>query len=112
MTKREKAPFAAYVLVGMLINLASAGAAPVCLRDQDISGTKSPDGKVLIVTMRDGKVWTNKLQTPCPNLRFSGFSWTLHQPALICDDSQALRVLESGEICELGKFTLQTSMPH
>jgi hypothetical protein len=77
------------------------------LRERDITTTKSPDGKVLIVTMNDGKVWVNKLQSPCPDLRFDGFSWVLHQPALVCDDSQSLKVLNSGEICVLGKFDLQ-----
>jgi hypothetical protein len=82
-------------------------AAPVCLRQPDMVSTTSADGKMLTVTMRDGAVWVNKLQTPCPGLRFDGFSWVLHQPALICDDSQALQVLNSGEVCALGKFILQ-----
>jgi hypothetical protein len=99
----------AFILCGALAASFSlpAIAAPVCLRDQDITNSHSPDGKVLIVTMRDGKVWVNKLGTPCHGLRFNGFSWVLHQPALICDDTQALRVLDSGEICMLGKFSPQ-----
>ena len=98
------------IALGFLIASISlpAIAAPICLRQQDIASTDSPDGKVLVVKMRDGRVWVNRLQTQCPGLRFDGFSWVLHQPALICDDSQSLRVLNSGEVCELGKFTLQS----
>jgi hypothetical protein len=97
------------VLAATALLSPAANAAAVCLRDQDIKDTQSPDGRTLIVTMRDGKVWKNNLQTPCPGLRFNGFSWALHQPALICDDTQALRVIDSGEVCMIGKFSPQRS---
>ena len=100
--------------VTMLVALAAPAlvapawaAVPVCLRLQDITSTHSPDGKVLMVTMRDGKVWRNDLQGGCPGLVFDGFKWVIHGPAEICEYTQSLQVLRSGEVCTLGKFTEQ-----
>ena len=89
----------------MLLATAPAGAAPrICLDPHDIQGQASPDGKVIVFHMRDGTVWRNMLQKPCPDLRFYGFSWTLRGPAEVCENQQSLHVLHSGETCFLGKF--------
>ena len=86
---------------------APALAAPVCLRVEDIANTHSPDGKVLLVTMKDGKVWANKMRGGCSGLKFDGFVWVIRGPEGVCDNTQTLRVLHTGEICQLGPFTLR-----
>jgi hypothetical protein len=56
--------------------------------------------------MRDGKVWNSQLKGGCPSLKFNGFVWVVHDPQGICEDTESLRVLQSGQICILGKFSL------
>ena len=97
----------ALTIAGVLALATPALAAPVCLRVQDIASTNSPDGKVLMVTMRDGKVWRNDLQGTCSDLQFEGFKWVIHGPAQVCEFTQSLEVLRSGQVCVLGKFTEQ-----
>ena len=81
----------------------SAVQADICLRTSDISGSDSPDGTVLVLRMKDGKTWRAQLQPACPALRFSGFSWIV-RGGEICEGSQILRVVESGQICAIGKI--------
>ncbi len=101
----------AFVIVGTLALATPAmAAAPICLRVQDIASTHSPDGKVLMVTMHDGRVWRNDLQGSCPDLIFDGFKWVIRGPAEVCEYTQSLQVLRSGQICVLGKFTQQAKM--
>ncbi len=94
------------ILVTMLLLAlcTTAAQAAICLRVSEIKSTDSPDGKVLTVAMKDGKVWQNQLQRPCPGLRFSGFAWKV-DTNLVCENAQHLRVLQSGLLCSLGKFT-------
>ena len=99
------------LVIGTLALATPAMAAPpICLRLQDIASTHSPDGKVLMVTMRDGKVWRNDLQGGCPDLKFDGFKWVIHGPAEVCEFTQSLEVLRSGQVCVLGKFTQQANV--
>jgi hypothetical protein len=88
----------------MLFIAAPAIAAPVCLDADNIQSRPSPDGKVIDFHMRDGSVWRNTLQRPCPGLRFDGFSWTLDGTHNVCENEQIIHVLHTGEICSLGKF--------
>jgi hypothetical protein len=86
-------------------------AAAVCLNVEDIANSHAArDGASITFTMTDGKIWRNDLKGKCPGLGFSGFAWSV-QADQVCDNSQLLRVLESGEICALGKFTQVTSAP-
>lgn len=80
---------------------------PICLRTQDMVDTTPDDqGASITFRMRDGSVWRNELRGRCPDLRFNGFVWVVQNPdQTVCDDVQSLRVLRSGEICMLGKFT-------
>ncbi len=93
----------AVLLCGVVVSPAWAAG---CLREQDVGSASSSDGKTLILRMRDGKVWSSRLKGDCPSLKFNGFVWVLHDPEGICEDTQTLRVLQSGQICVLGKFAL------
>lgn len=92
----------AVFLLGMAISPAWA----ICLREQDIRSAASSDGKTLKLQMRDGKVWNSQLKGSCPGLKFHGFVWVMHDPQGICENMESLKVLESGQICILGKFSL------
>lgn len=97
--------FAALLLAGVFSATAAAAAPPMCLQLRDIVSAKSDDGKIMKFTMRDGRVLYNNLQGVCPGLRFNGFEWTIRSGAQeVCEGQQSLRVLQSGEVCVLGKF--------
>jgi hypothetical protein len=79
--------------------------ARTCIRSSDIQNSQpANDEKSITFTMRNGDVWRNDLHGRCSGLRFTGFAWVLHSDQ-ICDDQQTLRVLQSGNICTIGKFT-------
>jgi len=102
MEKRDMRFSRTLVTICLLASTAGAQAA-ICLKSADIENSDSPDGKVLILKMRNGKVWHTALQPVCPGVRFSGFSWNI-QGGQVCENSQILKVLQSGEICAIGKF--------
>lgn len=90
-------------------------AAPVCIRpfDQPTGGidhTHAVDAKTLLFYMKDGKIWKNTLRAPCPGLLMHGFDFVTHQDE-VCSNAQAIRVIETGEVCQLGVFTPYT-VPH
>ncbi len=103
---RAPLPLSALLLPALLLAL-PASAATVCLQPRDMVSTTSPDGKILVVTMRDGTVWHNLLQGACPGLKFEGFVWVVRDPSGVCENSQSLKVLRTGEVCLLGKFVKQ-----
>lgn len=96
--------FAAFLLAGVCAATAASAAPPKCLKLNDIRSAKSDDGKIMKFTMKDGRVLYNHLQGVCPGLRFNGFSWVIHGPEEVCEGQQSLRVIQSGEVCVLGKF--------
>lgn len=98
-----KIPTAALVLLGAA-SIAQPALARTCIRTQDIVGSHSNDGKTLVFTMRDGTRMVNHLQGICSDLKFNGFVWTIRGPEEVCEGQQSLRVLQSGQICVLGKF--------
>ena len=55
--------------------------------------------------MRDGKTGEYDLQGKCPDLKFEGFSWTIPIGTEVCEREQSIRVIQSPQICMLGKFT-------
>lgn len=87
----------------VLAGLCGPASASTCLRVQDIKSTEAPDGKTLIVTMNNGKVWNNRLQGTCSDLKFNGFVWVTHDDQ-VCDNVNTLHVIRSGQICQLGVF--------
>jgi hypothetical protein len=79
----------------------------ICISTRNIeSTTPQQDGAAILFKMRDGSVWRNDLLGRCPDLKFDGFVWAVRNPGeTVCEREQTLRVLRSGEICTLGKFT-------
>jgi len=99
--------FGATVALSLIAVSAPALAAKVCLSTRDMKQTKpKDDGSAITFTMRDGSVWRNDLKGRCPDLKFNGFAWTIRNPAgTVCDNEETIKVLQSGEVCALGKFT-------
>jgi hypothetical protein len=103
----RKFVYAAAIFAGLVAAGAPANAANICISTRDVLDTQpQDDGKAIIFRMRNGAVWRNDLQGACPDLRFDGFAWTIRNPdQTVCEHMQSLRVLRSGQICVLGKFT-------
>ena len=79
----------------------------ICISTFDIvSSTPKDDGSAIDFHMRDGSVWHNDLTGRCPDLKFNGYVWNIRNPnQSVCEHEQSLRVMRSGEVCVLGKFT-------
>jgi len=101
-----KTIIATLLLVAAAAAASPASAAPLCVQTRDIVSTDSKDGKLMTFKMRDGRVLVNHLQGICSDLRFNGFVWTIRGPEEVCERQQSLRVLQSGQVCTLGKFDL------
>jgi hypothetical protein len=99
-----KLSFAALLLTGVFAATAASAAPNKCVRIRDIQSAKSDDGKILTFTMKDGTVLYNHLQGTCSQLKFNGFVWVVHGGEEVCENQQSLRVLQSGQVCVLGKF--------
>ena len=94
----------ALALVGVVIG-APAYAANICIDTRDVVSSKSTDGKTMVFKMKDGTVLVNHLHGICPDLKFHGFAWQTHTgDTRVCENEQSFSVLESGEVCVLGKF--------
>jgi hypothetical protein len=98
---------AALAGAGLLLAAAPAMAATVCIDTRQIDSQKvEGHGSSILFKMKDGGSWRNTLQAPCPDLDFEGFSWVVRNPDnTVCENMQSMRVLRSGQICMLGKFT-------
>ena len=100
-------------VLAMRSGLAPALAAPVCLDTYRIQNTTIPNARTIAFHMKDGSVWRNALRNACPDLRFWGFVY-VDRGSLnrICDNQDSVKVINSGEICLLGSFTREPSVPH
>jgi len=87
----------------------TALAAPVCLQSYLIRNTTVIDARTVLFHMNNGTVWRNTLQSPCPALKFRGFSYVLRGEDAVCENQVPIRVIESGQVCMLGKFTRVSS---
>ena len=93
-----------FVLAGFAAAAAPA-AANTCVDMRDIVSSKSTDGRTMVVKMKDGTTLVNHLQGYCPDLKFFGFAWQSHSgDTKVCEKEQSFRVLQSMQVCVLGKF--------
>ena len=78
----------------------------LCVSERDIvNTTPSNDGKLLTLKMRDGRVLVNHLQGVCSDLQAStALSGFCMAPMISAKTSRAIRVLQSGQTCLLGRF--------
>ena len=85
---------------------------PVCLDIIRIHQTTVKDASTIDFHMRDGSVYRNTLRYACPDIRWFGFTYVINGPNEICDNTQPIRVLHTGETCMLGAFTQITPPGH
>ena len=99
-------------IVLAMSSVSPAWAVDTCVRTRDIVGTDSKDGRTLVFRMRDGRTLVNHLKGVCPDLIFNGFVWVVRGAIEeVCENTQSLRVLRSGQVCVLGKFDQATTKP-
>jgi len=92
-------------LAGLAFATVPTLAKQVCIDTRNIVSSKSNDGKTMVFKMRDGTILVNHLQGVCPDLKYFGFAWDLRSgDTEVCENSQSLHVIQSPEICTLGKF--------
>ena len=76
----------------------------VCLPVNGITRTEVVDDSTILFHMAGGKVWINSLIFPCAGLKFEGsFAYTAEVKE-VCSNGQTIRVLHTGNFCELGQF--------
>jgi hypothetical protein len=77
----------------------------MCIDSRDIVSSNSKDGRTMVFKMRDGRTLVNHLRGVCSDLKFNGFVWRLQSgDTQVCENTQSLQVIQSGQICVLGKF--------
>ena len=92
-------------LAALMLAITPAAAASRCIDVRDIDSSKSTDGRTMVFKMKDGTVLVNHLQGFCPDLRYTGFAWVLQGGDInACERQSTFRVLQSSQICTLGKF--------
>ena len=96
--------FTVLALAGMTA-AAPAWADNVCINTRDIVASHSEDGRTMVFKMRDGRTFINPLHGICSQLRFNGYGGVMHEgDTRVCENEQTLKVLQSGQVCTLGKF--------
>ena len=88
---------------------------PVCLQpatvpNEPIPRTKVLDPQHILWFTRGGQVWMNRLQTPCRGLMLHGFV-VVGAQGEICSNATSIRVIGTGETCQLGEFKPYTPPP-
>jgi hypothetical protein len=92
-------------LAGLVFAAVPALAKQVCIDTRNIVSSKSTDGRTMVFKMKDGTTLVNHLQGVCPDLKFYGFAWSLRSgDTEVCENAQSLHVINSPQICVLGKF--------
>jgi hypothetical protein len=77
----------------------------VCLATAQIDHTDIVNDSAIVFFMKDGKAYMNTMRIPCSSLKMEdGFAY-MTDAAEVCSNSQTIRVLRSGNFCELGQFT-------
>jgi len=83
----------------------AGGGNGVCLQASQIDHTDILDDSAIVFYMKTGKPYVNKLRIPCSSLKLEGGFAFESDSSDICSASQTIRVLRSGNFCELGQFT-------
>lgn len=88
-----------------------ASAATTCLWTRQIDHTHVVDRNTVLFYMKDGKIWRNDLKSPCMGLQLHGFSFTSASDE-ICSNAVGIRVIRTGEVCTLGRFSPSAGPVH
>ena len=105
-------PRATAILAGLAASVAVAGPAladqptkSVCIQADEVDHTKVLNDHQILFYMRGKQVWLNTLQARCTTLPIQdGFAMAANYSEF-CANSQSIRVLRTGQFCQLGEFT-------
>lgn len=100
------------ILVALAASLAVAGPAladqatkSVCIKADEVDHTKVLNDRQILFYMRGKQVWLNTLQARCSTLPIQdGFAMAANYSEF-CANAQSIRVLRTGQFCQLGEFT-------
>lgn len=81
----------------------AAAPGPACIQSQFVDHTHAVNPSTVLFYMRGGKVFQNDLRGSCSGLAFHGFVVTGHNSE-ICG-GQGITVIETHQVCQLGKFS-------
>ncbi len=103
---RRKISFLSALALGVALSASAVSAAPVCLDTTRILGTHvNKDQTAIDFQMRDGTVWRNTLRNRCQDLHWYGFAYVTNGgDHMVCENLQAIRVIETNQTCLLGPF--------
>jgi hypothetical protein len=76
----------------------------VCIKSAMLDRTTVVNPKTILFHLKGGKTYRSELRTPCLGLKFNGFVYVTPTDE-ICGGSQSIRVLNTDQVCLLGKFT-------
>ena len=102
------------LLVALAASLAFAGPAladqgqstkSICIKADEVDHTKVLNDRQILFYMRGNQIWMNTLQARCVTLPIQdGFAMAANYSEF-CANSQSIRVLRTGQFCQLGEFT-------
>lgn len=100
------------ILAALAASLAVAGPAladeptkSVCIKADEVDHTKVLNDHEVLFYMRGKQIWLNTLKSRCSTLPVQeGFSMP-SDFSEFCANAQSIRVLYSGQFCQLGEFT-------
>jgi hypothetical protein len=107
------------ILVALAASLAVAGPAladqppalagqptkSVCIKADEVDHTKVLNDRQVLFYMRGRQIWLNTLKSRCSTLPIQeGFSMPSNYSEF-CANAQTIRVLFTGQPCQLGEFT-------
>ena len=86
-----------------------AQAARVCLQTILIDHTSVKDANTVLFYLKNGQVWRNTLQAPCPSITLHGFEMNVRTGAdKVCSNEMTIHTLVTHQTCSLGEFTPYT----
>jgi hypothetical protein len=105
-------PRAKAVLVALAASVAFAGPVladqptkSICIKADEVDHTKVLNDRQVLFYMRGKQVWLNTLKARCNTLTIQdGFAMPSNYSEF-CANAQTIRVLFSGQSCQLGEFT-------
>lgn len=100
------------VLIALAASVALAGPAladqptkSVCIKADEVDHTKVLSDRQILFYMHGNQVWLNTLKARCNTLPIQdGFAMAANYSEF-CANSQSIRVLRTGQFCQLGEFT-------
>jgi hypothetical protein len=78
----------------------------ICIPTTMIDHTEILNDSAIVFYMKGDKPYLNTMAFPCPSLKMEdGFAFVANFSE-VCSNSQTIKVLRSGNFCELGQFSV------